>query len=734
MTQRSLSLTLGFCAALAAPLTIAATPQTLPAGAAGFDARHVERGDYAGRRPLVASRLGEAAPAATGRGTGMPAAWAALGPYGGDVTSVAVSPVDAALVLAGTAPANGGGGTLYRSVDGAANWTAVPAMTFRSIFDIEFTPSGTAYAATDGGVWSSSDQGVNWTQHNLGIGAAQLVTDLTIDPTNPSVIWAGVDDAFGSQPINLVRSTDGGLTWSNVTPPRSTAMSATAVAVDPTNSQNVAATFAGWIGGTELWVSTNGGTTWTNRSAGLPSNPLRAVVLDGSRLLVGGGQMFGSQFVGLYLSNDLGQNWSALHDESWPLLCVTDIAVDPNDPQTILASIDGAGINRSTDGGNTWEIAVGGSSILSAQSVRYAPGSSQTVLVGAASLGVYRSTDGGDAFAASTIGIAELALFAVDTSPTDPNLIAVAFQGNNNGGVLSSSNGGIDWTAESVPPTRYSSVRFAPDGTLYALSAGPSSVAPEGLYRRNGDGSWTSLGPDQGNLFESDLITIRFGTTASTIYLGGADFGVAGSERTVWRSVDGGTTWAKTHEGTDGDKVADIESVAGRGGQYLVATYDGPAGGALRSSDGGLSWTETRNGLPDFARFGRLCSTAATPGTMYMSMWDSWGTGAIYRSTNDGASWTRGWTGGNLSDVACHPHEPGVLYAAQQSADAVIRSTDGGTSFTPFATGLGAAGAPVELALSKTGGLPLLYLATSRGSFVTLRDPSSETLFANGFD
>lgn len=85
-------------------------------------------------------------------------------------------------------------------------------------------------------------------------------------------------------------------------------------------------------------------------------------------------------------------------------------------------------------------------------------------------------------------------------------------------------------------------MRYAPDGTLFALSSGPSSVAPEGLYRRNGDGSWTSLGPDQGTLFESDLVAIRFGSTASTIYLGGADFGVAGSERTVWRSTDGGTT------------------------------------------------------------------------------------------------------------------------------------------------------------------------------------------------
>jgi len=733
MTQRSLILTLTCCAAAATALAAAAATPALPPGAAGFDARHAERGDHAGRRPLRTVQLDGTASTAP-RGGGVPAAWSALGPYGGDVTSVAASPTQPDLVFAGTAPGGAGGGTLYRSTDGAAHWSAVPALAFRSVFDIAFASTGTVFVGTDGGVFSSSDGGASWTQRDMGIGANQLTTAIAVDPGNPSTIWAGVDDAFGTQAANVVRSTDGGATWTNVTPARPTPMSATAIAIHPADPQIVIATFGGWMGGGEVWVTTNGGSSWTNRSAGLPANPIRAVQYDGIRLLVGGGQMFGSQFVGLYASTDLGQTWTALHDAGWPLRVVTDIAVDPTDPQTILAAIDGGGINRTTDGGATWETGIGGSTILSAQSVRYAPGNPDVILVGASSLGVYRSADGGDAFAASTIGIAELPLMAVDTSPAEPDHVAVAFQGNNNGGILTSTDGGATWTAEPVPPTRYSNVRYAPDGTLFALSSGPSSVAPEGLYRRNGDGSWTSLGPDQGTLFESDLVAIRFGATASTIYLGGADFGVAGSERTVWRSTDGGTTWTKTHEGTDGDKVVDIEIVAGSGNQRLIATYDGPEGGALRSADGGVAWSAAVTGLPGFARFGRLCSSPAAPGTTYMSMWDTWGTGAVYRSSDDGASWTStGWSGGNLSDIACHPQEAGVLYAAQQSATAVIRSTDGGASFAAFASGLDAAGSPTELALSRAGE-PRLYLSTTRGSFVTPRDGAADPIFADGFD
>src|SRR4029078_1848076 len=137
-----------------------------------------------------------------------------------------------------------------------------------------------------------------------------------------------------------------------------------------------------------------------------------------------------------------------------------------------------------------------------------------------------------------------LILFAIHASRRYASDVALAFQGANNGGVFSSSDGGITWSLESAPPTRYSAVRFAPDGTLYAMSSGPSTVAPEGLYRREPNGSWTSLGPDQGDLFESDLDTMRFSVNnPQLILLGGADFGpVQSSEGTIWRTTNAGET------------------------------------------------------------------------------------------------------------------------------------------------------------------------------------------------
>ena len=246
----------------------------------------------------------------------------------------------------------------------------------------------------------------------------------------------------------------------------------------------------------------------------------------------------------------------------------------------------------------------------------FGPETLQELFLGTSSLAVFHSTNGGDTFVQSSEGISELDLFSIDANPLNPDEIAVAFQGQNNGGVLSSTDAGTTWQLESAPPTRYSAVRFAPDGTLYAISSGPSTVAQEGLYRRENNGSWTPLGPDQGPLFESDLNTMRFSlNNPNLILLGGADFGVAGFEGTIWRSTDAGLSWTKVFESATGtiERVTDLEIIEDGTDQNMVAAWNSESGdnigGALRSTDGGASWFDSSSGLPAFFRGPRLCAS-----------------------------------------------------------------------------------------------------------------------------
>ena len=679
--------------------------------------------DQKGNRPN-GIKPGPAVPARhQGEGPAGSGAWVSLGPPGGDVSDVAASTLDANIVLAGLAPGGSFGGTLYRSSDGGNTWLEVPVLDGTSVFDIEFAPDGTTYIATQDSVRKSTDGGLSWATLNLGIGANDQVFDVAIDPSDPSILWAGVADAAGSQPVNAMRSTDGGGTWADRTPPHAP-MSGRGIAVDPNDSNTVIAVFGGDFGGGEAWVTTDGGDSWTDRSAGLPGNPLNAVVYDGTRLLVGGGLLFGSQFVGLYESPDLGVTWTPLHDGTWPILVVEDIAVDPSDAARIFVAIDGGGVNRTTDGGATWEVGIGGSQALAGRSIRFQPGDSQELFLGTSSLAVFRSTNGGDNFVQSSEGISELDLFSIDANPLDSDEMAVAFQGQNNGGVLSSADGGVTWQLESAPPTRYSAVGFAPDGTLYAISAGPSTVAQEGLYRRENNGSWTPLGPDQGSLYESDLNTMRFSlNNPNLILLGGEDFGVAGFEGTIWRSTDAGGSWTKVYELGDFHRITDIEIIEDGTDQDMVAAWNSESGdnigGALRSTDNGASWFDSSTGLPGFFRGPRLCASPSDPQTLFISAWLSFQSGGLFRTTDGGVNWTStGFTGNQtVGDVACHPVDDQTLFVTQLSGgDAVLRSQDGGATFAPFANGLENAVAPRELAFA---GNSRLLLASAKGSYGT---------------
>src|SRR5205823_14480244 len=135
---------------------------------------------------------------------------------------------------------------------------------------------------------------------------------------------------------------------------------------------HMAAAFGGSFGGGQLWVSTDGGATWTNRSAGLPTTPENTLIHDGTRFIVGGGQQFGSQNFGLYASSDLGVTWTPLHDVSWPSLVVNKVAVDPNNSAKLFAATV-LGVFKSTDGGVSWQFGAGGTAQISANAVRFAP-------------------------------------------------------------------------------------------------------------------------------------------------------------------------------------------------------------------------------------------------------------------------------------------------------------------------------------------------------------------------
>src|SRR5437868_7318952 len=144
----------------------------------------------------------------------------------------------------------------------------------RQILAHPMDPNVLYLATSGGGVWKTYDAGaptVHWEPLTDAIGTTSVGT-LAMDPANPELLFLGFGDPFDVQQPGLVRSADGGGSWSapvllnatynpgGATVVR-TAGSVTDLKVDPRNSLVVLATTdAG------LFRSTDGGATWSHVS------------------------------------------------------------------------------------------------------------------------------------------------------------------------------------------------------------------------------------------------------------------------------------------------------------------------------------------------------------------------------------------------------------------------------------------------------------------------------------
>ncbi|WP_367388176.1 glycosyl hydrolase [Lewinella sp. LCG006] len=170
-----------------------------------------------------------------------------------------------------------------------------------------------------------------------------------------------------------------------------------------------------------------------------------------------------------------------------------------------------------------------------------------------------------------------------------------------------------------------------------------------------------------------------------------------GGERGIFKSTDGGTTWKRTLGDEEWTGATDL-LIDPRNPQVLyaatwqrhrtVAAYmgGGPDSGIHRSTDGGETWEELTNGLPDgpMGKIG-LAISPQQPDVLYAAIELNRRTGAVYRSTNRGASWEKR---SEAVSGATGPHYYQELYASPHQFDRLylmdVRvqvSDDGGSNF-----------------------------------------------------
>lgn len=149
----------------------------------------------------------------------------------------------------------------------------------------------------------------------------------------------------------------------------------------------------------------------------------------------------------------------------------------------------------------------------------------------------------------------------------------------------------------------------------------------------------------------------------------------------VWKSLNGGNTWAPLTDNFSTVDVYALEISPYNNQQYL---WGSTSGRVFRSLDGGATWLTSSN-LSGGGRVSRIQYHPTDPNVVY-AVSESNG---LFRSLNSGATWTAvtGVSGMPGYDVEFKPGDPNTIYF---SGINVYRSTNGGTSFTQI-TGFGTA-------------------------------------------
>jgi photosystem II stability/assembly factor-like uncharacterized protein len=219
------------------------------------------------------------------------------------------------------------------------------------------------------GVYKSTDAGKTWT--HLGLRDGQQIAQLAVDPKNLDRIFVAVaGHPYGpNEERGIYRSLNGGKTFEKVLY-RDENVGASDVQIDPSNPQIVYAAlwesregpwengvFNGDNGG--ILKSTDGGKTWRQLTKGLPANIVQAniaIAPSAPKTLFAAART--KTIAKLYRSDDAGETWSGTTDDPRPGLGIGggDLPVvrfDPKNPQIVYST--SVVCWKSTDGGKTWD-------------------------------------------------------------------------------------------------------------------------------------------------------------------------------------------------------------------------------------------------------------------------------------------------------------------------------------------------------------------------------------------
>jgi photosystem II stability/assembly factor-like uncharacterized protein len=326
---------------------------------------------------------------------------------------------------------------------------------------------------------------------------------------------------------------------------------------------------------------------------------------------------------------------------------------------------------------------------------------------------------------------------AIAVHPTDPNTV---YLGTAAGGVWKTTDGGQTWTplTDSQASLAIGAVAVDPNNptTIFAGTGEPDSSTDsyygQGLLKSTDAGAtWTLIRSP----FTAGDTAPDF--TAIVVQPGNSNLVLAANQAGVYRSADGGTTWAQVVNGCATALIFDTKntSVLYTG----TGCYSNALGPLLKSTDAGQTWTAIEgtgaNTVPAAPSVFRTAITESSDGSTLFAAFaksDFTAPGSLYRSTDGGANWTPlsppSATDGldwYRNAIAVVPGNPLVLYASGAS---LYESVDGGKTWAQNTGGIVYADQHT-FAFSADGSR--MYLADDGGIFVTANPAQANAVFTS---
>jgi photosystem II stability/assembly factor-like uncharacterized protein len=253
-----------------------------------------------------------------------------------------------------------------------------PALLSGRVGDIAIDPTdkSTWYVAVaSGGVWKTTNAGITWTPIFDSYGSYSIGC-VTVDPNNPLIVWVGTGENNSQRSVGwgdgIYKSLDGGRSFKNVGLAKSEHISK--ILVDPRDSNVVYVASQGplWAAGGDrgLYKTSDGGATWElvlniSENTGVtdvamdPRDPDVVYAASYQRRRHVWTLIDGGPESAVYKSNDAGTTWKKIM-KGLPSGDIgrIGIAVSPQKPDVVYAIVEAdpeaEGFFRSTDSGENW--------------------------------------------------------------------------------------------------------------------------------------------------------------------------------------------------------------------------------------------------------------------------------------------------------------------------------------------------------------------------------------------